>query len=151
VLSSQAATDSKCLSIVVASWNHHRRIYTHTSEYNNITGHALSVRERALARTHAARKTDARSIISCGERRLSFAAEAETIQRLFIGPERARCCVAGNVERKRARDNRASLLRLDERAKSATRDSMIARTVTPLRLREIILETLSPRWLPVRS
>jgi len=29
--------------------------------------------------------------------------------------------VAGNVERKRPRDNRASLLRLDERVKRATR------------------------------
>jgi len=41
-------------------------------------------KQHSRART---RKTDARSIISRGERRLSLAAEAETIQRLFIGPE----------------------------------------------------------------
>ena len=74
-------------------------------------------------------------------------AEAETIQRLFIGPERARVAALPETLRENGYGTTApSLLRPDERAKRATRDSMIARmTVTPLRLREIILETSSPR------
>lgn len=93
--------------------------YAHTSEYNNITGRALSARGKEHARE---RPMHDQSYLG-GERRLSSAAEAETIQRLFIGPERARCCVAGNVERKRPRDNRASSSRPDERAERAARSA----------------------------
>lgn len=80
-------------------------IYVYISKCNNITGRVIFERVRSLAR---ARTHDERPMRDQSYRAEKGAypslAGAETIQRLFIGPERARArlpAFAGNVGRKR--------------------------------------------------
>lgn len=118
-------------------------IYIYMLEYN-ITGHVLSVRERALARTHA-RERPMRDQSYLAEKGAYPSRPKRRLFSAYLSVRNARVAALPETLRENGRGTTARVCRVSMKESREQRDSTIARTVTPLRLCEIILETSSER------